>query len=169
VVALLSLALGLLIGRQSAPAPVPDPLAPPEAPVECPTVTSATVTSTAGLCPCPPPPRSARLRPTVARVRSPLPPPRSPAPRGDPTLEVVQYLRAEASRFGACAPPAGDALHLHLELTVRPDGSMESVRIANLDPVPPAIASCVEQEARRLSPPPFSSAVAEVFALTLVL
>lgn len=87
----------------------------------------------------------------------------------DPTAEVARYLREQAGRFSPCAPPDGAPLRLHLELSVHPTGRLESVRIANIEPVPPAVASCAERTARELTPPPFDGAVVEVFSLTLVL
>ena len=100
---------------------------------------------------------------------APLPPPQGPAPTPPPTDEVARYLRESARRFGRCAPAAGAPLTLHLELTVRPTGTIESFRIANVDPTPPEVSACVEQVARALEPPASSASAAEVYALTLVL
>lgn len=132
-------------------------------------MSAATTTTTPGvaLCPCPPPPRP---RAPVAQVRrAPLLPPKGPAPTPPLTDEVARYLRDNARQFARCAPSTGAPLTLHLELTVRPTGTVENFRIANVDPTPPETSACVEQVARGLTPPATSHAAAEVYALTLVL
>ena len=137
------------------------------------TATSAAVapctaeTSSVALCPCPRPP--ARRTPVVARARRapPLPPP-PPGPP-DATRDVMRYLREEAQRFSRCAPQSGGRVRLFLELTVAPTGALDAVHIANIEPVEPSLAACVEAVARTLTPPAFSADAPELFSLTLVL
>lgn len=173
---LLALLVGALIGVLATLALTrPSTTSPPPAAADEPLLAATSSasatrvpTSTVGLCPCPPPPRP-RL-PAVARARRAPPagtltPPAAP----DPTGEVARYLRGEASRFSPCAPSAGAPVRLHLELSIQPSGALESVRIANIEPVPLAVASCAEAIARGLTPPPFDGTAVEVFSLTLVL
>jgi hypothetical protein len=128
---------------------------------------TTTATPAIALCPCPPPPRP---RAPAAQVRrAPLPSPKGPAPTPPLTDEVARYLRDSARLFARCAPSTGAPLTLHLELTVRPTGTVDNFRIANVDPTPPDTSACVEQVARGLTPPATSHAAAEVYALTLVL
>lgn len=170
---LLAWALGAIVGVLGQRWATPETTLAPASTTACSTPTSSTTpsltasaTPAVALCPCPPPPRP---RPAAAQVRrAPLPPPQGPAPT-PPTDEVARYLRDAARLFARCAPTAGAPLTLHLELTVRPTGTIESFRVANVDPTPPATSACVERVAQGLTPPAFSGGAPEVYALTLVL
>lgn len=171
---LLGLALALLIsfglGRWTAPQPPPPPAAieAAEEPEESPPPLSATLSSTAALCPCPRPRRPGP--PKLAAVPRPIPPAWTQvATRADPTSETQRYLSSSAQRFAGCARGSGAPERVHLEIRVSPEGAVEKVRLMNLDPVPAALASCVEEQALRLTPPGFDGVTSETFALTLVL
>ncbi len=170
----LALLLGIVLGiagtRWSSAARAPQVEGSPVATSSCTTssVAPSAAIALTGLCPCPTPPPA--RRPVAARSRrAPEPGAARPHTPGDPTAEVARYLREQATRFSPCAPPAGAPLRLHLELSIQPNGALESVRIANIEPLPPAVVACAEQTARALTPPPFEGAVTEVFSLTLVL
>ncbi|MFO0725041.1 MAG: hypothetical protein U1E65_14775 [Myxococcota bacterium] len=154
------------LGRASAPA-APAPEACPE-----PSLVEAaplSASSTAGLCACPParrpgikaPPRSPPA--SLPRLAT------EPAVRADPTAATQHYLKESAPLFQACAQSSGAPVRVQLELSVTPEGKVERVRVANLDPLPAAIVSCVEARASALEPPGFDGAQPEVFGLGLVL
>lgn len=162
IIALLAFATGRLSHLASASDPASDIA--PEPPQS---QAGLTCTSTAGLCPCPAPPPTVQRRRLgkrpVATVKTAVP----PAP--DATASTAAYLREHARDFAVCAPGAGEALRVHLELTVTPDGEIKSHRIANLTPVPRGTAECIKQVASQLDPPGFDASLDETFALTLVL
>jgi hypothetical protein len=163
---LLALPVAFWLGRKS----VPDPPPPPE-PVAC--EPKSVCTSTAGLCPCPPPKKPRAPRREKIQVL-PIPKKQSPpvetAPfERDPTEPTAAYLRAHAADLSACAPKTGARIRIHLEVQVSPAGAIERVKITNLEPPPGEIASCVDRMVRALTPPGFDGSASEVFALTVVL
>lgn len=119
------------------------------------------------LCPCPepPPPPSAASR--IKRKR--LPPADTALPTEDRTEETARFLRARAGELASCAPRTGGRTRVHLEIRIAPAGEIEDVRITNLDPVPQAIARCLDTELRAVRPPAFDGASSETFAITVVL
>lgn len=139
-----------------------------EAPEDVEEIAAAAVTSTAGLCPCPPRRKPSPKRRAIVR-RAPPPVELPPPPQQDRSAATARYLKESAGRFAACAPAGGEKIRVHVEIGVSPSGAIEAFRIANLEPVPKGVAACVEGVARGLSPPGFDASEGELFALTLVL
>ncbi len=168
------LALALLVplafyaGRLTVPEPTePETPERAEAPpqTECVEVT----TSTAGLCPCPKPrpPRPPKKLAIDGKAPDPVVTP--DFEREDPTQATAEYLKRASRRLAVCAPPHGARTRVHLEVTVRPDGTIDQIGITNVDPVPGPIATCVERELRALTPPGFDATEPQTFGLTVVL
>src|SRR5262245_11847558 len=127
---------------------------PEEKTPDCPAVASLANTSTIGMCPCPRP----RPAKTLAIKRKPKPPIDTPPHEGpDPTEATAKYLREHAQDLGQCAPKSGNDVRVHLEVTVMPKGSVERVRITNLDPLPPLVSECITRTVLALSPPGFDT------------
>ncbi len=166
----LALLTGFGLGRWTSPATEPaqaasqDALGEPEAEPEL----SAAETSTLALCPCPRPRRPGP--PRLAASVKPIPAAwTNLATRPDPTSATQRYLSSSAPSFQSCAQQSGAPERVHLELRVSPEGTIEKVRVMNLEPIATGLATCVEQQALRLKPPGFDGVAAETFALTLVL
>ena len=128
----------------------------------------AAITSTVGLCPCPPPRRARAVG--AALPRRAVPPIETPAaPRPDPTAETARDLKKHAADSARCAPSTAPDLRVHLEITVAPSGRVQRVDLKNLDPVPPEVARCLVDRMSGLTLPSFDATEPETFALTVVL
>lgn len=176
LVPLFSLGLALLsgfgLGRWTSPATepalAPSSAAPQEPAADPEPELSAAETSTLALCPCPRPRRPGP--PRLAASVKPIPAAWTDlAMRPDPTSATQRYLSSSAPSFQSCAQQSGAPERVHLELRVSPEGTVEKVRVMNLEPIAVSLATCVEQQALRLKPPGFDGVAAETFALTLVL
>lgn len=162
--------LAFYAGRTTAP----EPPAPQGAPIAAlddvePAPCFETTTSTAGLCPCPKP--RVPKPPTKRAIDGQAPPPvvTPDFDRPDPTKQTADYLKRASRRLSVCAPAHGARTRVHLEVTVRPDGTIDQVHITNVDPVPGAIATCVDRELHTLTPPGFDATEPQTFGLTVVL
>lgn len=122
-----------------------------------------TETSTIGLCPCPKP-RRPRVRPLKKKPTPPRPPPLT---LRDPTRDTAAYLKKEARRLTPCAPRSGQPVRIHLEVTVKPSGEIQTVAVNNLEPSPSQVVRCVVDRMRALKPPGFDATVPEIFGLTV--
>jgi hypothetical protein len=98
-----------------------------------------------------------------------VPPEETPPFERDPTEPTARYLRERAAELSVCAPKTGARVRVHLEVQIAPSGAVEKVRITNLEPLPPEIASCVDRIVHAMTPPGFDGTVPEIFALTVVL
>jgi hypothetical protein len=142
---------------------------PPEAP-EPPEAPLFVSTSTAGLCPCPAPrPAKKKIAKVPIAKKKPEAVVTPSFDRPDPTKATAAYLKQASKRLAVCAPTGGAKERVHLEVTVQPEGTVEAVEIKNLDPVAPALARCVEQQVRAMSPPGFDATTPQTFGLTVVL
>lgn len=158
--------LAFYAGRTTAPSPEIPP--PPEPSPEPPAL--AVSTSTAGLCPCPkPPPPRKPAKPKKLTKKAPPPVVTPDFERADPTKETAAYLKRASRRLAKCAPAHGAQTRVHLEVTVEPSGTITVVHITNVDPVPGAIATCVDREMKALTPPAFDATEPATFGLTVVL
>lgn len=165
-VALGLIALAFWLGRLTAPeaaesfSQTPD-LTPDAGSSEL--ASAMTTTSTIGLCPCPKP-RRPRMRPLK---KKPIPPRPPPITLRDPTLDTAAYLKKEARRLTPCAPRSGQPVRIHLEVTVKPSGEIQTVAVNNFEPSPPGVVRCVVDRMRALKPPGFDGTVPETFGLTV--
>lgn len=110
--------------------------------------------------------------------------PRTPSLRGPaaPKPPALSQREASGQRTGAalralapevlapCAPARGDEVRLHFELRVLAAGTVESVRIVNVERPPPSVASCARSRLRSVTLPAFHSPQSSLlFALSVVL